>query len=210
MIESMQAHPPGRRRLALAEAVSGAGGPTAQEMAMARVQPVDRDRRATFAAHYQTFLTPVYRYLYARIGNRDDAEDLTAAVFTEALAGWSRYRERGEFEAWLFTIVRRRLIDYRRRSRPTVTLDAVEALVIAGADPADAAVRTDQLRELAAAVARLSDADQDLLGLRFAADLGYREIGTILGRSEDAVKMAVHRLLERLETQWEVSDVPAH
>jgi RNA polymerase sigma-70 factor (ECF subfamily) len=52
-----------------------------------------------FAVLYRRYLTPLYRYLYRRLGNEKDAEDLTAQVFTEALEGLAAVRERGRFSS---------------------------------------------------------------------------------------------------------------
>ncbi len=72
-----------------------------------------------FAALYQRYLTPLYRYLLQRLNNVHDAEDLITQVFIETLDALinDRYREGGCFPAWLFTVARRRVVDfYRRRS----------------------------------------------------------------------------------------------
>ena len=53
-----------------------------------------------FTALYRRYVAPIYRYLYHRLGNANDAEDLTAQVFMEALEGLASYRERGSFSAW--------------------------------------------------------------------------------------------------------------
>lgn len=84
-----------------------------------------------FAALYRRYLTPVYRYLLIRLGNPQEAEDITSRVFTEALEGLinQRYRENGKFAAWLFTIARRRLIDLYRQ-RPAVSLEEAALLIL--------------------------------------------------------------------------------
>jgi len=51
----------------------------------ARLVTAARQDRAAFVALYQRYLPRVYRYVYRRVGNRQDAEDVTASVFTEAL-----------------------------------------------------------------------------------------------------------------------------
>ena len=137
---------------------------------------------AAFATLYRRYVTPIYRYLYSRVGNGADAEDLTAQVFTEALEGLHRYRERGNFAAWLFTIARHKVTDHYRRQRPHVPLNEALDSPADGADPLTHVVQEETLRRLAALVARLDEKQQELLRLRFAADLTYGEVHVIGAR----------------------------
>jgi len=156
---------------------------------------------AAFAALYRSYVTPVYRYIHSRVSDNADAQDLTAQVFLEALEGLPHYHDHGNFAAWLFTIVRRRVVDHWRRQLP-LSLDEV-------LDPADeqdllSQVSQDEtLKQLQDLVAGLDSNEQELLRLRFAARLTFEQIATVLGRKEAAVKMALHRLLRRLEAEWE-------
>lgn len=161
---------------------------------------------AAFAPLYRRYVTSIYRYLYSRLGNVADAEDLTAQVFTEALEGLHRYRERGNFAGWLFTVARHKVTDHYRRQRLHVPLNEALDSPAEGADPLAHVVQEETLRRLAALVTQLSEEQQELLRLRFAGGLTHGEIGAIVGRSEGAVKMAVHRLLRRLEAEWEGND----
>lgn len=161
---------------------------------------------AAFAPLYRRYVTPIYRYLYSRLGNVADAEDLTAQVFTEALEGLHHYRERGNFAGWLFTIARHKVSDHYRRQRPHVPLNEALDSPTESVDPLAHVVQEEALRRLAVLVAQLDEKQQELLRLRFAGGLTHGEIGRIVGRSEAAIKMAVHRLLRRLEAEWEESD----
>jgi RNA polymerase sigma-70 factor, ECF subfamily len=160
---------------------------------------------AAFAGLYRQYVKPVYRYLYSRIGQVDDAEDLTTQVFLEAFQGLGRYRSIGPFAAWLFTIARRRVIDHLRRRRPVSDLnDQVEASDTSG-DPQVQVVQREEFQRLQAQLAGLKESDQELLRLRFAAGLGFAEIAHVLNHSEAATKMSLYRLLRRLESQMEES-----
>jgi RNA polymerase sigma-70 factor (ECF subfamily) len=152
---------------------------------------------------YQRFSKPVYRYFFSRAGNRADAEDLTAQVFYEVLQSLNRYRAGGSFAAWLFTIARRRAVDHFRRRRPDVSLTEQIQSGGAGTDPLAETVRHEESHRLRELVGALDEADRELLRLRFAADLRLAEIARLLWRSEGAVKMSLHRLLQRLEHDWE-------
>ncbi len=162
-----------------------------------------RRNREAFAHLYRRYVQRIYRYLYSRVGRRADAEDLTALVFTEALEGLDGYREQGTFSAWLFTIAHRRLVDYYRRDRPTWPLDEAREIARDGSNALTEVMQNERMKQLARLVEALDEEKQELLRLRFAGGLTYREIGEITGRSEGAVKMAAHRLLRRLEEAWE-------
>ena len=163
-----------------------------------------RSDPVAFARLYRRYVTPIYRYLYQRLGNAKDAEDLTSQVFMEALESLVHYRERGAFAAWLFTIARRKAIDAYRRRTPSLALEEVEQMPGIGEEPLEQVLQGEQLERMAALFAGLGEEQRELLRLRFTAGLSYAEIGGLLGRSEAAVKMAVFRLLRRMHEKWEV------
>jgi RNA polymerase sigma-70 factor, ECF subfamily len=162
------------------------------------VQKAQRDP-AAFAALYRRYVTPIYRYVYSRVGNRNDADDLTSQVFTEALASLAHYREQGTFAAWLFTIAARRVIDHYRQTRPQLPLDAAADRPADGRSPLSQAIHNEELAQLTGLISRLEEDKQEFLRLRYAGGLTYAEIGHVTGRSEAAVKMAMNRLLRRLQ-----------
>lgn len=161
-----------------------------------------RQNPEAFDALYCRYLTPVYRYLYSRVQNQADAEDLTAQVFIEALEGLARYRDRGTFAAWLFTIARHRAIDHHRRQRPAFSLDETRDRPD-GHDPLADILKNERLHALARHLQTLDDDARELLRLRFAAGLTFPEIARVLKRRPEAVKMALHRLLRRIEAALE-------
>lgn len=166
----------------------------------ALIEAARRDPDA-FAALYQRYLTPLYRYLLQRLNNVHDAEDLTTQVFIETLDALinDRYREGGCFPAWLFTVARRRVVDFYRRRSCTALED------IPAAEPGlqTAVEKGEDLQRLGCLLARLNEEQRELLRLRFSAKLSFAEMGLIDGRSEAAVKMALYRTLDFLRTHWE-------
>lgn len=183
-------------------ALAEVGGSAPVETDALLVQEAQR-RPAAFATLYARYVGPVHRYIYSRVGNRADAEDLTAEVFVEALRTLPGYRERGLFPAWLFTIVRHKVTGHHRRRQPAQSLDSVADGAAPHPDPLALALEQEALSELGQRLAQLSEAERELLRLRYAAGLTYREIGAVVGKREAAVKMAVHRLLRRLHEEWE-------
>ncbi len=163
-----------------------------------------RSDPAAFAPLYRRYVTRVYRYIYSRVGNNADAEDLTAQVFLAALEGLQRYHEQGNFAAWLFTLARHRVTDHWRK-RPAVSLDEIPDLPVEQ-DLHEQMSQEEALMQLRSLVRQLSDEEQELLRLRFAAGLRYEQMALVLGRKEAAVKMALHRLIHRLNDVWGVKD----
>lgn len=164
--------------------------------------------RAAFAALYRRYLTPVYRYFYVRTGDVQQAEDLTAQTFVAVLEGLPRYRERGTFAGWLFTIAARRLADHFRHRRPTVALDSVADLPAPDLLPEALAERAEQMARLVARALRTLSPDRaQAVALHFFGELSLSETGQVMGRSKVAVKSLLHRALrdlrERLDDERE-------
>jgi RNA polymerase sigma-70 factor (ECF subfamily) len=157
---------------------------------------------AAFGRLYNHYVQPVYRYLYSRVGTVHDAEDLTSQTFMTAYESLPRYRERGYFSAWLFRIARSRLIDHLRSSRREVGLLAAEKEV-AIQDALGQVIQDEELGRLHSLICELNEEEQDLIRLRYVADLSFAEMAGVFGKREDAVKKSVYRLLARLKSQLE-------
>jgi RNA polymerase sigma-70 factor, ECF subfamily len=158
---------------------------------------------AAFSKLYQRYVTRVYRYIYSHVGNEQDAEDITAQVFGSAWEGLSRYREQGQFASWLFRIARNKTNDFYRSRREHLSIDELADKLWEEMDPLETVERREVLHRLAVLVDDLRGDEQELVRLRFAAGLSHAEIATLMGRSEGAIKMALHRLLRRLQAEWE-------
>ncbi len=157
-----------------------------------------------FQQLYLRWLSPVLRYFYYRTWNSKDAEDLTAQVFLKVYEDLPHYHEHGQFSAWLFTIVRNQVNDYFRTGSREVSLEIADPVDEAH-DLLSQAVSSDEIQRLRRLIRSLPEEDQELIRLRFVADLGYREIGTVLNRKEDTVRKSIDRLLARMESQLEAS-----
>lgn len=154
-----------------------------------------------FASLYDAHVRDIYKYLYYRTQHRETAEDLTSQVFLKALDKFAAYDEaRGAFIAWLYRIARNTLIDHYRSSRETLDIEDVWDLQSDSdvARDAEARERIDKLRPYLSALPR---EQRELLLLRLWDGLSYAEISEILGKSEDACKMAYSRVVARLRKE---------
>lgn len=161
-----------------------------------------KDDPAAFGRLYSHYVQPIYKYLYSRVGTVHDAEDLTSQTFITAYESLARYRERGYFSAWLFRIARSKLIDHFRRNKREVGLDAAGEM-LEREDSLGVLIRAEELSKMRFLINKLSDDQQELLRLRYVADLSFAEMAELLGEREDAVKKSLYRLLVRLKGQME-------
>ena len=157
---------------------------------------------AAFGVLYDRYVQSIYRYVFSRVGGTHEAEDITSQTFMAAYEALERYRERGQFSAWLFRIARSKLNDHFRRSRRQVGLEAVGE-ILDREDALGTLIRAEELSRIRSIISHLDDEEQELIRLRYVADLSFAEIADLLGRREDAVKKSVYRLLARLKSQVE-------
>jgi RNA polymerase sigma factor, sigma-70 family len=141
----------------------------------------------------------VYSYVAYRLGDGPEAEDVTSEVFERALRYRSSYDEsRGGPLPWLLGIARRCVDDAFSRRPPNANVDTTDR---ASAEDLEA----DAVGRLAVAdaIKRLDDRGQELVALRYGADLNARQIGELLGMKTNAVEVALHRTLARLRADLE-------
>jgi RNA polymerase sigma-70 factor (ECF subfamily) len=161
-----------------------------------RIEDAQRDP-SRFGELYEENFYRVYAYIARRVRDRHQAEDLTADVFREALAGLGKFEWRGApFVAWLLRIASNAVADhYKRSSRESgKPVEEPERLV---PQEIERHVILFQL------VDRLPDAQSRVIRWRFVEQKSIREIAQLLGRSEGAVKQLQLRAIESLRAQLE-------
>lgn len=163
-----------------------------------------RKNPEAFGELFDRYALKVYRYTYSRVHHHESAEDITSQTFHDALKSIDRYKPIAPFGAWLFTIARRRIVDFFKKSHPTEKLSEEVPQdsmgILAGA------IQKEELNHLADELQTLRDGDRELLRLRFAADMRYKDIAVLVNKSPGAVKIAIYRLLNQLKENMEKPD----
>ncbi len=158
----------------------------------------NRDPEA-WAKVYEEYFPRVYRYIALRVGNKTEAEDLAGQVFLKALESVSSFKWRGvPVSAWLFRIAHNLVIDYRRTNKAKFNLPLDESLVGDDADPVSEAERNVDISRAVQAVKLLTQAQRDVIELRFAGGMSTAEVAKVLGKSQGAVKVLQHSALVAL------------
>jgi RNA polymerase sigma-70 factor (ECF subfamily) len=170
-----------------------------------RIIKAAREDPKAFGELYKLYVEPVFRYLYSRVGNVHEAEDITAQAFLVAFESFERFREDRHFASWLFTIARNKAMDHFRQRKPISSIDEAANIPVEN-DPLYGVIQFEQMAALSKLIQALPEEDRELLRLRFLAAMSFPEIAHFLHRNEDAVKKSIYRLLARLHSQLEVSN----
>ncbi|MBN9502357.1 hypothetical protein ABT09_02150 [bacterium SCN 57-13] len=138
------------------------------------------------------FLDDVFRYSYARLGQREEAEDVAIEV-VQALPNPCKRRD---LRVYMLGMARRKIADRFRRARPT--LEVREA---------DATFRFDREIDEATVVAQtlntLSADHREVLTLKYVIGLSSQEIGTLLGKRPDAIDSLLQRARDAFSHSWQ-------
>ncbi|MBA4181927.1 MAG: RNA polymerase subunit sigma-24 [Anaerolinea sp.] len=183
--------PPEESSLAILPATRPAVAAPEYAAGVSETALLKRRDQAAWAAMFEREHPLVFRSVFAQVGDRTTAEDITAQVFLEAIEGIGRYRHRGRpITAWLHSIARHRSTDwFRKKWRETGEI--VEPVVDGPEQGLEVAL---------AALSMLTSEQREVVHLRFVEDLSIEEVAAITGRSMGAVKAMQHRALARLRT----------
>ncbi len=149
---------------------------------------------------YEEHLAMIYRYIYSKVGNREEAEDLTAQVFMKAVRGVDAERGQRSMQKWLFQVARTTIADYWRQYYK-VTVSSLEELLDAGWEgpveeenlPSDIAP-AEKVKLL---LHLLSEPHREVLTCRFLLSLSIKETALRMSITEANVKVLQFRALKR-------------
>ena len=160
-----------------------------------RIEAAQKDP-SRFADLYEEHFERVYVYVLRRVGDRSEAQDITADVFQQALANIGRFEWRGApFAAWLYRIAANAIADhYQRRSRTTPPPASI-------GESDEGYEDVERRAALFRSVERLPPDQRRVIVMRFGEEKSIREIAQELGRSEGAVKQLQWRGLQSLRAQ---------
>lgn len=167
----------------------------------------DGDTEA-FGILYERYADRIFLYLFGRVNNRLDAEDITEDVFLRVWRSLPNYREQGvPFLAFLFRIARNALIDHYRRSNPVKGQVSIDDMSLRDnrPGPGESALSSLEREELRASLEQLRDDYRTVLVLRFLSELSPHETAEVMGRTPGAVRVLQHRALASLRTMLDGS-----
>lgn len=153
-----------------------------------------------FAERYRQYFPRVFAYIYGRIRDVQATEDLVSEVFERAFVRAHTLRHEEAFGTWLFTIARNILISYcrrRKRQGAQADYDLVNSLPYEGV-PEDHLVEREELARIMAHLRHFPRREQDLIALKFDAELTNGQIAEVMNLSESNVRVILCRTLQKL------------
>jgi RNA polymerase sigma factor (sigma-70 family) len=169
-----------------------------QELSLVRQSRADA---RAFGALYDHYFPRVYNYVFFRVQERAVADDLVSTIFMRALDRLDTYQEkRGPFGVWLFRIAHNAVVDhYRSVNRAkSVPLERAEALISGAPSAEQRMARRQEMQALLAQVSRLSEREQEIIGLKFGGGLTNRKIAALMGLTENHVAVILFRAMRKL------------
>ena len=148
---------------------------------------------------YEKYCDKVKGYIYPKVTNRADAEDLHSAVFIKVYQKFETFDQtKASVSTWVYTIARNTVIDYFRARK--IHEEVQEDSAISEDNVADDLLNQEALEELADALEQLPQRERDLIILHYYSGLTLKECATKLGMSYSNCKLVHNKALMELRT----------
>lgn len=146
---------------------------------------------------YKEYYNKVFGYIYNRIGNKEEAEDITSEVFLKACRAFGGFdRSKASVSTWLYTITRNTLTDHFRKGMPS---EEISEEIPSSENIEDNMVSQEELGRLAEALKSLTKEQQEIIVLHYYDDLTLTEIAEKLNISYGMIKVKHKSALNRLK-----------
>jgi RNA polymerase sigma-70 factor (ECF subfamily) len=157
-----------------------------------------------FGVLYDRYVASVYRYVYYRVRNEAEAEDVTSDVFMRALRAMPTYEPRQAFLAWLYRIARNAVIDRSRRAASRQQVSFEDALAHPNADqvvdPDAGLLSGSDASAVRRAMQKLTPLQQEVLVLRYVEGFDTKSISKLTGKRDGTIRGIEFRALAALRT----------
>lgn len=158
-----------------------------------------RGEAEAFGLLYDHYLPRIYRFVFLKIGRREEAEDLTQQVFLHSWQHMSGYQSMGyPFSTLLYRMARNAIIDHIRTRKNPISLESIKYDPPVDQEIERHADITLDMHHVQSALHSLTQEQQDVILMRFVDDLSNKEIAEILEKSEGTVRIIQHRALKKL------------
>jgi len=198
-------------RIALANQLNNRAAPAKPALKARRARPpgIESHPLMEFADLYRQYFPKIFAYVYGRIQDRELTLDIVSDVFEKAFIHNRSLRSPDAFGSWLFTITRNEVSSHWRKEKPAAR--AMQQAAWEGElhhqppSPEETLLHKEHLHSLTLLLRELSHREQEIISLKFDAELTNREIADVLKTSEVNVRVTVFRILRKLRERMQAS-----
>mgnify|MGYP001568884411 CR=1 FL=1 len=157
--------------------------------------------RNNFSKIYDQYVTKIYRFIYLKVSSQEVAEDLSSEVFVRT---WETYRSEStkieNIQAYLYQVARNIVADhYRTRKVKIVSVEETIDIVDSAGSLHEQAALNMEMDRIQEALATMQGDHQDLIIWRYLDELSVPEIAQITGKTEENVRVGIHRAIQSLK-----------
>lgn len=168
-----------------------------------------QQKEKVFEAYYVKYYPQVYGYIFKKLLNEANAEDMTMDVFYSV---WDKFdtfdEEKASFQTWLFVIVNNKLKNHYRDRKEGVELDET---LVSDDDPEEDVVQAIQMQylrdHLYQAMEALNETQQKIVIYKYFKNLNGNEIADLMGLSPGNVRITLKRALEKIRVYFETNQI---
>jgi RNA polymerase sigma-70 factor (ECF subfamily) len=176
-----------------------------QSKLLALINHAKDGRQEALTEIYEIYFLRVYRFIYYRVSHKETAEDLTEEVFIKIFASITKLDKIEAFEGWLFQISRNLVIDYYRKKKQNVPIEAVENTLEYETNLVDIVNLQFNQKILLKLLKELTEEQQIVIKMKFLEDLDNITIAEVLNKTEGAIRVIQHRAISKLKELFQDS-----
>ncbi|MEH7226546.1 sigma-70 family RNA polymerase sigma factor [Bacillus sp. JJ1566] len=153
---------------------------------------------------YKEVQPRIYAFFFIKTSSKEIAEDLTQEVFYEALKSIHTFSQQSTIQTWLFSIAKNRLLKhYRSKKYKTQLTELLKKETGESTTPEEVLLKKEVKQNLIEYINRLDDVSKEVVTLRIYGELSFKEIGSLLGKSENFARVTFHRAKLKLHKEME-------
>lgn len=157
-----------------------------------------RDDQHALTALYRKYVDSVYKFIYYRTGNREEAEDLTSETFIKMMKSLKSFSFDSTFKTWLLGIAKHTVLDYFRKYYKNRTIPLENFLNIdLGTLDKPQEIDKSKIERLSHLLKKLPKNYRDVLELRFLRGYSIKETALELDKTISNIKVMQYRALQK-------------
>ena len=172
----------------------------------ALIKRIQQGESDLFGQIFDIFADRIFRFVYLKIGDRENAKDLASETFLGAFQSVNRYKPQSnnKFSTWLFSIAHKKIVNYYRwqKNRKTISLEKISANLVDKSESNLDKINKEQQHQLIIEyLHKLPENLQEILILKFIEELDYSEIQQITGKKQGNIRVLLHRGIKKLREE---------